>query len=657
LRRHAVEAIAVAAIAMVVTIVIAFPVMRTPSERIFGLDIVGRHHDPFTVMQQFGRPWSLGLYWQPVTDLTGAALSRFAGPVAAYNWLVLLTFPLSAVAAYLLARHLALSPPGAVVAALLFAFSPFHLAHAAYHPHIAQTQWLPLYLLALWRCMDRASWGAVTFLAAAIAAVTLSNFYGGLIAAVMTPFAIGTYWFAHTRFAARPARELSVTLAALAAIGVTGVGFIVSHAPAVIGNRAAFAFSRTDLFTFSAKWWGYFVPPVAQPLFGSMARRFWSGVGVGDGLLEQQVSLGCSVVALALIAIQGWISGTTNRHQVGSARAFSPAGRVVSLLAALAIVAVVCSLSPERVIFGVRIMRPAAMLYGIVPMFRSYARFGVVVQLMTALLAGIGVERLIAFRTRFSRVACGVLVALAVAEYSVSPAAMSRDVLPTDAHRWVMRQRSSMRVFDCTPTTPASASVAWLTDGRIMSSSLDTDCAEPQIAARLRADGFTHLLVADSWQRSWLRQHPHICGVSPAAQFDAADVFALDPDAPVYTREITGFSAREHDDRTTWRWMGDDASWMIVTNAALPQVTLRLDIRAFHIIRPTTVRLDDGPTQELDVDPEARIYVVGPLALTAGPHRLTFHSLVPATRADAVIGNGDPRALSIAIGTWEWITP
>ena len=31
------------------------------------------------------------------------------------------------------------------------------------------------------------------------------------------------------------------------------------------------AFSRADLFRFSAKWWGYLVPPVANPLVGRMA--------------------------------------------------------------------------------------------------------------------------------------------------------------------------------------------------------------------------------------------------------------------------------------------------------------------------------------------------------------------------------------------------
>src|SRR5687767_11941891 len=151
------EVLAVSAMATLVTVAIAAPVLRAPSERVFGREIVGRHHDPFTVMARFARPITAGLYSQPVTDVPGALLARVAGPVAAYNWLVLLSFPLSAVAAYLLARHLALSPAAATVAAMAFAFSPFHMAHAAYHPHIAQTQWVPLYLLALWRCLDAAS--------------------------------------------------------------------------------------------------------------------------------------------------------------------------------------------------------------------------------------------------------------------------------------------------------------------------------------------------------------------------------------------------------------------------------------------------------------------------------------------------------------------
>ncbi len=63
-------------------------------------------------MEQFNRPRAIGPYMQPLTDVPGALLARASGSVAGYNWLVLLSFPLSAAAAYALARYLALSPLG-----------------------------------------------------------------------------------------------------------------------------------------------------------------------------------------------------------------------------------------------------------------------------------------------------------------------------------------------------------------------------------------------------------------------------------------------------------------------------------------------------------------------------------------------------------------
>ncbi len=182
-------------------------------------------------MAEFGRPITVGLRSQPVTDVTGALLARASGPVAAYNWLVLLSFPLSAAAAYLLARHLALSRAGATLAAMAYAFSPFHLAHAAYHPHIAQTQWMPLYFLALWRCLDHPSPVAAGLLGAAAIAVTLSNFYGGLIAAVITPVAVAAYWPVMCRADARAMRRLGITVGSLVLIAACGFGVRVVRRP------------------------------------------------------------------------------------------------------------------------------------------------------------------------------------------------------------------------------------------------------------------------------------------------------------------------------------------------------------------------------------------------------------------------------------------
>jgi hypothetical protein len=417
-----------------------------------------------------------------------------------------------------------------------------------------------------------------------------------------------------------------------------------------VSERAAFAFTREDLFRHSAKWWGYLMPPVAHPLLGGLARRTWIASSVNDGLLEQQVSLGASVIALGLVAIYGWLG---REHR-------STAEAMVPVLAAVAIVALVSSLSPDRVILGMTVPRPSGLLYPIVPMFRSYARFGVIVQLMAALLAGIGASRLLAHRTGVSRAICAVLITLAIAEYAVWPPDLSRDVLPTAAHRWVMRQAGGWRVLDCERLTPASFSVSWLTHGRIGMSggTFLNDCTEPHFAAKISSAGFTHLIVSNRWERRWLTDRGDADGLRVQARFPEADVLAVMPREPlVYTQQITGFWPREHDDHATWRWMGAEAAWTIVTPAAQPRVMLDLEMSAFHIRRSLAVSLDGTRQQLLDVDqgPRTRIYRIGPLALTAGSHLLTFHSPQPATPAHEVLANGDRRGLSFSIAAWRWL--
>jgi len=509
----------VAALALFITALIAAPVLLAPAERLFGREIVGRNHDPFTVMRQFLRPISFGLYTQPVTDVAGALLARVLYPVTAYNMLLLLSFPLSALTAYLLGRHLALSPSGAAVAALAYAFSPFHIAQAAYHVHIAQTQWFPFYLLALFLCLDEPRPMRVGLLLVATGCVAFSNFYGGLIAAVITPVAIAAYWLGVARARARSIRGLLVTTGSLLLIAGGGIAYVWTVAREVIANPAAIAFGRADLFRYSAKWWSYLLPPVQNPLLGDGARRLWLEAGVGGGMLEQQVSLGWGIIALGLVAAARWLAGDRQPAAL----------RNVPLVAALALAALACSLSPERRIGPFTIVRPSGILYGVVPMFRAYARFGVIVQLMAALLAGMGADWLLGAGTRRGKVACTALLLLAVGEYAVWPPALWRDVLPTAAHRWVARQPVGLRVLDCAKSTPAESSVPWLTDRQLMLlGGQFNDCTEPNLPEKLAASGYTHLLVRrESPTGRWFASHPPPEGLRRLEQFSDSEVFAV----------------------------------------------------------------------------------------------------------------------------------
>ena len=644
---RAAEVVAVSALAVVLTAALAAPVLIAPSERLFGMATVGRHHDPFTVMEQFGQPIAARTRLQPVTDIPGALLARVSGAVAAYNWLVLLTFPLSAAAAYMLARHLAIAPAAATIAALAFAFSPFHLAHAAYHAHIAQTQWLPLYLLALWRCLDAPTPAAVALLALSVVSVTLSNFYGGMMAAVTTPAAVAAYWYVSSRHRPQPARRLAITLGSLVVTAVAGGAYAWHADRDAITHSVDFGFAREDLFRYSATWWGYLVPPVANPWLGERARQVWDAAGMRTGLLEQQVSLGWGLVALAAVAL---LAAGRDRRQ--------PSLAAVPILAIVAGTALLCSLAPERVVGAFTIKGPSAILYDVVPMFRSYARFGAIVQLMTVLLAAIGAARLWSVGTRRTRVTCVALLALAAVEYAVWPPAMSRDVLPTTAHRWIVQQSGAVRALDCSPPTPDAASVPWLSGARIaLASGGFGDCAEPNVADKLSAAGFTHLLMrrGTAEARAFGRS-PLPAGLELAARFPDAEVLSVTAPAPiVYTEYMAGFSPREADATWTWRWMGTTAYWRVVNRSARPVVAdVHVEMASFPAVRHVTLILDGTPVQTTVVNVQRGITTIGPLALMPGDHDLVFEPREPPIVAADVLSNGDRRALSLAVGTWHW---
>ncbi len=483
-------------------------------------------------------------------------------------------------------------------------------------------------------------------------AVTLSNFYAGLIAAVITPVAVAAYWLVTRRTDTQSTRRLVITAGTLLIVAACGV----AYASTVVVDRAAFAFPRADLFRYSAKWWSYLVPPVAHPLLGATAQRVWNAVGIREGLLEQQVSLGWGIVALGLIAVFRWLAEARSAN--GSERGRPAPLTRVPVLVVVAMAALVCSLSPERTIGSFTFVRPSAILYNVAPMFRSYARFGVVVQLMAALLAGIGVDYLRRAGTRRAQIVCLALVVFAAAEYVVSPTELWRDVLPTAAHRWAVQQGDPLRVLDCTPLNQESESVQWLTGDRVklLGGPID-DCAEPNLSGKLAANGYTHLLVRrDTPDQHWFAEHAPLDGLRVAANEGGGQVLAVVAQTPaVYTATMTGFSPRERNADWTWRWMGHDAAWTIVSTSAQPIVaTLDIELSAFHRERRIEVRLDEHPVRALVVEPPRRIYQIGPLTVSPGSHQVLFNPAEGPTVARDAIGGADARPLSFAIGTWSW---
>ena len=243
-------------------------------------------------------------------------------------------------------------------------------------------------------------------------------------------------------------------------------------------------------------------------------------------------------------------------------------------------------------------------------------------------------------------------------EYAIWPPAMSRDVLPTPAHRWVVEQPGRVFTLDCAGAAPESDSVPWLSRGRIALVQGDADdCTQPNLADVLVSDGYTHVLVRRySIEGRWFSAHGTPAGLRMVAWFDAADVFAVAAPRPlIYTSRMTGFSPREGDETATWRWMGPDASWTVVnTTADRLDASVDVELSAFHESRRLAIFLDGQQVQVLTADTSRQSHRLGPFALTPGSHVMGLRPLDPPTVADDVVDNGDDRALSFAVGAWRW---
>jgi len=640
------------------TLLMAAPVVLSPSDRIFGGEEILSPGDPnrdaLVVINQFRIGHVPPPYLQPLTDLPGRWLTWLIGPVAAYNFLVLITFPLAAAAAYLLARYALDSHAGALVAGLAYAFLPFHVMQAGGHPHIAQTQWLPLYLLALWRCVDQPNPLRATVLLLAAAAAALADFYGGFIIAVVSPVALLAWGMGSPKRLDHRARRVTITALVLIAAALAGLGIVGCLVPEVMTRPSATAFPRSELFDWSARWWSYLVPPADHPLWGSAVQAFWLRRGIGVGLLEhQQVSLGLSLIALAIVAL--WLRFRGDSSTMGL--------RAAPALSVVAAVALLCSLSPERTVLSFTFLRPSAFLYEVAPMFRGYARFGVVVGLMTSLLAGAGVAAL--WRSRGpARLAAAALLGIAAIEYAPFPPWRSRDVLPTAAHRFLSDEPGPIRVLDCVEPIRVSDTLAaglLRAEVSLLGGAGFDDCGEPRLGEKLGLLGFTHLIVRrrtalGDWIARDSDRFARDRGLTPVVAYAGSLVFAVTAPATArngYLSAWTGFFPREYERDRSWRWMKDAGILQFKGNRESAGESIEIELRSFPGNRRIDWSINGRRLGEIEVSPEWRSHTLALGRLGGDVTSLTLATREPAVIADRVLHNQDPRPLGLAVGEWR----
>jgi hypothetical protein len=304
-------------------------------------------------------------------------------PYAAHNFVLLLSFVLSATGTYYLVRHLVGDRRAAAISAISFAYCPYVFAHTP-HIQLLMTAGLPWSMLAFHRVADRpgvrrgAVLGAVMGLQAlfcgyyAVFAMLMIGFTVLLIAAMQRRWTDTRYWTA-------------VAVAAGVAITVA-LPLLLPYL--TLQRETGFTRSLESARQFSADWRTYFASSARAHAWMLRLIVRW-----GEPLFPGFVALGFGVAGAGI----GWFARGRLRE-------------VSVLYGSLAALALWGSLGPSAGLYRV--------LYAAVPIFsllHAPSRFGLVVSLALSVLAGIGLSALFA-RVGRPALAAGLLAAATAVE-------------------------------------------------------------------------------------------------------------------------------------------------------------------------------------------------------------------------------------------------
>jgi hypothetical protein len=351
-------------------------------------------------------PDGLDLFWQTLSlpqGLLAAPLTLVAGPLVAYNVLIIAGFVLGGYTAFLFARYLTGHTLAALVAGAVYSLAPFHMQKVVdAQLEVAAIQWVPCYLLALHILLERQRWTWALLAGLLLIWVGLGTWYYGLFCLVYTGMAT-VLWAAAAGARRAAIRCLAWGFAPIAvwlALMAPRLWSLVQTGDQLLGSARRFNTAN------SADLIGFWLPSPLHPLWGEAITNLYTRLH--PTALLWNVSFGLVGIGLALLGV----TATWRRSW---------------RWAALLVMTMVLAMGERLQAFGVEtgIPLPYTLLAGL-PGIRSSHRpnhFVVISIMLVALLASYGARELFRRRPRQHLwIAAGLIAAiLAVDGYARRP--------------------------------------------------------------------------------------------------------------------------------------------------------------------------------------------------------------------------------------------
>ena len=251
-----------------------------------------------------------------LNSLFALTLTPYAGPVAAYNLVILLNLWIGAMGMYLFLKEMTRHPLAAGLGGFIYTFAPYHLSQLLAHANLGAIHWWPFYALYLRRALTSPTQGGRAFrpalLAGAMAALTAwSGIQLALLLAIWTlAYTIWCTWRRLTTIRPASAHQptalgahLGRTLGVLSVVACTAT---ILTAPIIIPLAKGWRRTTDQTLLFNegirnqTDLLAYLIPPAYHPLVGDWLPSVREHLGQNA---EYSPYLGYAVIGLALVSL------------------------------------------------------------------------------------------------------------------------------------------------------------------------------------------------------------------------------------------------------------------------------------------------------------------------------------------------------------------
>jgi hypothetical protein len=371
---------------------------------------------------------------QPISEWLQLAVARAYGEIVALNAFVLLAFTLTALATYALLNRLLRDRVAAFFGGLVFGFCPAAVMQAsAGHVSLAFNAFTALFVLALLHNRRRRNVVSAFWVAASFAGICFTSLYLGYFTIYLA-----LYFVAFDLATREPGDLLRMvrnylSCAAMAALIVVPVEVAAIRDQLTTTReslaRAGHLRDFGELWIYASRPWNYLVPSIDHPVLGRHFEDLVRSNLEGSNVFERTLYLGMVPLGLVVAGIVVALRGS-----------FDPSKRFYFLFFSWGALWMYFVSLPPTIGSGAPTLSYVA--YVVAPMFRVYARAGILVAMFVACAAAVVLAHM---RLRMSparfRAALAVLLPLLVFEYwSVPPGQASPVTPPPEVYRWLATQ-------------------------------------------------------------------------------------------------------------------------------------------------------------------------------------------------------------------------